>query len=278
MIRRKNQATLSERERRRFVNAVLEVKRTGAYDKFVAIHRRAMDMSSHAAMMRMAHQNPWFLPWHREYLRRFEAALREADSHVALPYWDWTRNPGRRASLWRRDFMGGDGRRSDGHVTTGKFPYPGWKLRRRAGQSDRALQRGLGRDPGARLPTRHRVRRALRKTPYDVAPWDEMGHSGQPHPGDGFRVALEHGVHDGVHMWVGGTMTLAISPDDPVFFLHHCNVDRLWAEWQELHPAEEPYLPSSGTGTIYDADKQMPPFRKTPASVVDHQALGYKYV
>ena len=33
------------------------------------------------------------------------------------------------------------------------------------------------------------------------------------------------------------------SPNDPVFFLHHCNVDRLWARWQYAHP-NAPYLPA----------------------------------
>ena len=35
------------------------------------------------------------------------------------------------------------------------------------------------------------------------------------------------------------------SPNDPVFFLHHCNVDRIWALWQYAHPASA-YLPASG--------------------------------
>ena len=26
------------------------------------------------------------------------------------------------------------------------------------------------------------------------------------------------------------------SPNDPVFFLHHCNVDRIWADWQSANP------------------------------------------
>ena len=30
-----------------------------------------------------------------------------------------------------------------------------------------------------------------------------------------------------------GRMSLNTSPNDPLFFLHHCNVDRIWAEWQQ---------------------------------------------
>jgi tyrosinase len=49
-------------------------------------------------------------------------------------------------------------------------------------------------------------------------------------------------IHNNVHVWVGGDMSLSSSPNDPVFFLHHCNVDRIWAAWQEKHP-DAPYLP-----------------------------------
>ena len=35
---------------------------------------------------------------------------------------------------------------------------------------------------------------------------------------------------------------LSSSPNDPVFFLNHCNVDRIWAGWQQIHN-NPPYLP-----------------------------------
>ena len=49
-------------------------------------------------------------------------------------------------------------------------------------------------------------------------------------------------LHNRVHIWVGGDMGPGTSPNDPVFYLHHCNVDRLWALWQHAHPASG-YLP-----------------------------------
>lgn len=39
----------------------------------------------------------------------------------------------------------------------------------------------------------------------------------------------------------------ATSPNDPVFFLHHCYIDRLWEKWRKQHPTSAPYLPASGT-------------------------------
>jgi tyrosinase len=50
-----------------------------------------------------------------------------------------------------------------------------------------------------------------------------------------------------VHVWVGGTMGfIATAPADPVFWMHHCNIDRLWWDWQQGRTGQNPNL--SGTG------------------------------
>ncbi|MFV2064736.1 MAG: tyrosinase family protein [Chloroflexota bacterium] len=44
-----------------------------------------------------------------------------------------------------------------------------------------------------------------------------------------------------------GTMEpLDVSPNDPIFFLHHANVDRIWASWQVANPGPDNYLPQGG--------------------------------
>jgi tyrosinase len=50
-----------------------------------------------------------------------------------------------------------------------------------------------------------------------------------------FRAQLESQFHSGVHRKVGGWLATAASPADPVFFLLHANVDRVWAHWQAGH-------------------------------------------
>lgn len=67
-----------------------------------------------------------------------------------------------------------------------------------------------------------------------------------------FTTALEDSpFHNRVHMWVGGTMQEPmISPRDPIFWLHHANVDRIWAQWQENHIGQLP--PLSGVNAIMD--------------------------
>lgn len=46
---------------------------------------------------------------------------------------------------------------------------------------------------------------------------------------------MERGpVHHGPHRWVGGAMAATVSPRDPVFYLVHSFIDKLWNEWEDL--------------------------------------------
>jgi hypothetical protein len=70
-------------------------------------------------------------------------------------------------------------------------------------------------------------------------------------------------------------------PNDLVFFLHHSNVDRLWALWQQSH-STEPYLPVNEGPKGPNLNDPMMPWGEsdpsiTPSSVLNHWALGYMY-
>lgn len=53
----------------------------------------------------------------------------------------------------------------------------------------------------------------------------------------GFSTTLEASpFHNRVHILVGGTMATSRSPADPLFWLHHAFIDKLWADWQQTHP------------------------------------------
>lgn len=180
------------------------------------------------------------------------------------------------------------------------------------------ITRRLG-STGVTLPTAADVAEALGAPFYDVAPYDDTSDATQSFRNalEGFRGdrpvsmsfcapegsgaqtipwVLSPGskLHNPVHGWVGGvlagdprapirsgTMTVnSASPNDPVFFLHHANVDRLWAEWQEIHGVDT-YQPVSGY-KFNNADDVMRPFDgvgivATPADVEDIAALGYSY-
>uniref|UniRef100_A0A914D4W6 Tyrosinase copper-binding domain-containing protein n=1 Tax=Acrobeloides nanus TaxID=290746 RepID=A0A914D4W6_9BILA len=123
---RKEYRTLTDEERTRFHNALNKMKHggvgyySGAYHHFVRHHK-------HVAEEAGAHGGPGFLPWHREFLKRFENSLRKYDPMVALPYWDTTLDaelPDPRDSIvWTDNFFGETD--LDGNVVTG--PFKNWR-------------------------------------------------------------------------------------------------------------------------------------------------------
>jgi tyrosinase len=265
---RKNQRTLTAAEKKAFVDAVLELKRRGEYDEYVRMHNDFITGDRDNGV-RVGHRSPSFLPWHRQYLLDFEQALQRIDAGVSLPYWDWTGTRRTDATLWDADFMGGNGRSGDGQVTTGPFAYDNqaWPLTVRV--DDRPyLRRALG--VGARaLPTATDRDTVLGVATYDEAPWNSTSAGGFRNLVEGWRGP---GMHNRVHVWVGGTMATGVSPNDPVFWLHHCYIDKLWADWQARHP-ESGYLPAAETPDVVDLTETLAPWHTLrPADLLDHTA------
>ncbi|MEV7723558.1 tyrosinase family protein [Streptomyces sp. NPDC087917] len=266
MTVRKNQATLTPDEKRAFVRALLELKRTGVYDRYVNAHN-AFLMNDSDFGDRVGHRCPSFLPWHRRFLLDFEGALQRVDPKVSLPYWDWTVDRTPRASLWAADFLGGTGRARDGQVLDGPFAFGAGKWAVTVGVDRRTyLRRDLG--AGVReLPTRAELDAVLAMPVYDAAPWNSTS--------NGFRNALEGwrgaNLHNRVHVWIGGHMATAASPNEPAFWLHHAFIDKLWADWQARHP-RSPYLPAARTPQVIDLHATMRPWNDvTPADLLDHR-------
>jgi tyrosinase len=265
------------------------------YDWYVNLHQQAM--------MQPIHARPWFLPWHRQFILNLENAIRliGANPNFALPYWDWATDAGtpspKTRPVWGNDFMGGDGKTpfstdpqgdKAGDVADGPFAAGKWAINvKPPGNAQSNLRRGFGNfDPvGAPTePSQSDVNDALKKSTYDTAPYDAS-------PTDSFRNALEQ-LHNRLHRWVGGCMVYATSPNDPVFFLHHCNLDRIWAQWQAQNPTAtylpeiSPVNPPPGGGgwtpvaTKIGGTDGMWPWSKpivTPNGVWDYKGLGYVY-
>jgi tyrosinase len=283
---RKNQRDLTRTEKKRLVDAILELKRSGRYDDFVDMHRQYY-VTDAESRPRPAHMTPSFFPWHRRYLLEFEKALRAVDSRVSIPYWDWTRDNTAGASLWADDFLGGNGRPGDRQVMTGPFAYRRGNWRIRAGVTDDPfLRRNFGR-PSApvTLPGRADVDRALKDPVYDAAPWNSVSTTGFRNRIEGWGIRGGRGVsnHNQVHRWIGGSMAGAASPDDPVFWLHHAFIDLLWDRWQKAHPRSR-YLPARALpagdpqgGRIFVLDQPMPPWDVAPSTLMDHTGI-YRYV
>lgn len=85
-----------------------------------------------------------------------------------------------------------------------------------------------------------------------------------------FQSALENGLHNAVHIAIGGDMNSAASPTDPLFFMHHANVDRLWYQWQEEHRAQNP-------SNMDEVLKPVSLFNVPVSSVVNRTQLPYSY-
>lgn len=281
-----------------------------AYDYYVRLHQLAMDgLHSHDGMVHLHdgmstvapvhsmqnYQSLVFLPWHRELLRRFEEDLRSIDPTVSLPYWD-SSDSASNAAVFSDDFMGGFVNALDNNfISTGAFraaPFPlrnlspeqlnqqgFWALTYSTpsddlnGDGQLDLERFLQRNsnivdnpnsifPGqATLPTRAQIDRILNLPSFEQ-----------------FSGELERGPHNITHVWVGGEMTEATSPNDPLFFLHHANIDRLWTEWIETNQNNPNFRPFSSQ--IPGARINDPLFSfngLTTEQLISTAQLGYRY-
>jgi len=275
------------------------------YDDFVWVHMKVMmdgpnNLTNGGPGPNWAHHGPAFGPWHRALLKLYEAELRtvSGDPDLCLPYWNWTKDrsaadPG---FPFFAEFLGGDGAGNvHDKVTTGDFAKAnGWDLnvdeenfgylRRRFG--------GGGPDllPTGSLPTVSNAQTCLSRTPYDSSPWNDTVASTSS-----FRNTLEGwvspNIHNTVHVWVSGSMLPGTSPNDPIFFFHHNNIDRLWAVWQQKHPQPPTahYLPDGTTASangLTRLNDRMATFGRTssdryfgidvtPADVLNSKAITW---
>lgn len=282
---RLNHRYLTREQKAAFIEAVLRLKndtpsvlrpgQQNRYDDFVQVHKNAMGGIDQFTPM--PHRSPLFFPWHRVFLRQFELALQTAanDISITLPFWDWTMNGPN--DPFTPTFLGGNGdREQNNRVVTGpfashegRFPVRIWDL----DIGDPGLRRQFGTEAGAHLPNIDQVTMALTKTPYAPGP-------------DSWVNFCEGMLHDPVHRWIGGNMDLPTSPNDPVFFLHHCYLDLLWERWKRQHPTIDTYQPQAGqpgmdldsTLIFHAAGKPAPwPQTWTVRNVLSTEALEYTY-
>jgi hypothetical protein len=68
-------------------------------------------------------------------------------------------------------------------------------------------------------------------------------------------------------------MGTATSPNDPVFFLHHCYIDYIWSKWMLANPQESNYLPTHGGPYGTNIYEYMPPWD----GVYDVSSYEYYY-
>jgi tyrosinase len=217
MVRiRKNANTLTTTERNRFLEALKKLDLTyNDYIDFIKTHsrdNRGITLSKIAS--RQAHAGSAFLPWHRAYVLHLETLLQAADPSVALPYWKFDANA---PQVFSEDFMGSN---SSGNMVTlaPSNPIVSWTL------PGEGVQTGI-----------------QRKTPYGdnghpkVATEKATLALGSPSFAFSNFKRMEISYHNRAHAKSGSTSWLLAqntSTRDPIFFLLHSNVDRVWAKWQ----------------------------------------------
>jgi len=220
MVRvRKDANRLTTTERSRFLRAlaILNGSANGRYTDFRDMHIAGPPDIE-------AHGGPGFLPWHRIYLLDLERELQAIDGEVALPYW---RFEAAAPNVFTRSFMGVPGPQDRVQFTPSN-PLSAWV----AGNLP-----GVERGPGVGPQTVPMVRSeqqtlALGGSPAaDFAPFATMQFN--PHG----RAHMSHGR--------GVITDPGTAPQDPLFFLLHCNVDRLWAKWQWAFRRHDPAVARS---------------------------------
>jgi hypothetical protein len=239
-------------------------QRLSTYDLYAAFHQAIFSVTTPGAgVVNGGHGGPAFGPWHRELLLRFEMDLQRMVPGVMLPYWDWTDHAGTENEIFSDTYFGPDGGLGGvggGTVQSGYFAYdapatgtnptpkpswwptvdapgdsdhgtdlPGWRISDRLDEGwGTALRRYLGNDePGAGLdPFAGLATKSQVSTMMNAADF-ENGAAGLR-----WRIEVQDPFHNYVHRWISGHMETGASPNEPLFFLHHCNIDRLWAMWQ----------------------------------------------
>lgn len=194
------------------------------------------DCWHHNAVHNQTFNYDLFLPWHRAYLHYFEQVALAANTGATLPWWDWTSATSHQSGIPAS--FDAAGPLSSGPVPTGLRTNPPRTLR----------------DPGSpsQLPSKQTIDGILALSSFED-----------------FTSQLQN-QHDLVHGWTGGDMgVVATSAFDPIFWSHHCMIDRIWYLWQVKHGVDN--IPPSYL------NRTLAPWALTVKDVLDIGHLGYSY-
>jgi tyrosinase len=219
------------------------------------------------------HQTWFFLPWHRGYLVALEAIILAEIEEMggpndwALPYWDYS---------------------DPGNPRARELP-PAFRARNLPDGSTNHLwsprNAGTPPNPLTLLPSDVGLA-ALAEPNFTNPPASMNAGFGGPQTGwnhgGGRNGALESMPHNRIHNAIGGLMrdprTAAL---DPIFWLHHCNIDRLWEEWRgRVTPPRDPTSASWLSGVKFDfVDSAGGMFTLASGDMLDTTTLrhGYRY-
>jgi tyrosinase len=264
----------------RYVDGVKAMRANRTYHKYVYWHAQVMNDHDHtdpnhatALGRNQAHRGPAFLPWHREFIWRFEKDLQEAlgDFDFGLPYWNWaldkTEGQLETSRVWTelgqrtgQIFLRGD-LWTRMTALPGVTPFPplfyGYVPVDTHVPASRQFDGHSETWQGhvAHIADIDDVELLVNRTSlvYDQDQWN--------YGANGFRGRTEREFHDDVHLLVGGDFgdmaVRTLGCNDPLFFMHHAMVDRLWARWQDATVRARGGTTHSGTWLAADYHPNM---------------------
>ena len=228
-----------------------------SWANFAAIHGSA------SAFNLCPHGNWYFLPWHRAYLLMYERTVRQLTgfNDFALPYWDWTANRQIPPAFVDPTFAGN--------------PNSLFESQRDASSTNSLADNIVGQAI---------INQILTDAPFEVfgtsrpAGQNDLSQSWIVCEFCGTSGLLEGTPHNQVHNFVGGIMGLGNSALDPIFMMHHCNIDRIWWMWNQGGGVNSPD-PLWTDMTFQDNFFNPDGTRYSPkvSDLRDPEPLGYTY-
>ncbi|KAI0555559.1 hypothetical protein F4679DRAFT_578945 [Xylaria curta] len=270
---RKSWYDLSLNERKEYINAVKCFRQKPARTalSFAPGVRNRMDdfTASHVNQTLYIHSSGWLLPWHRYMVWQYETGLRDECGYKgAQPYWDWSIHSDdiSKDPLWDGSAysMGGNGLYVPHGIANGTVPgIPEPQvITKPPGTGGGCVVDGpfanitLNLGPvfpvegGSNLTGLEYNPHCLKRDFLQAIALQSLTNDtvstllSQPSIAD-FRAYMDATVHLAGHAYVGGDMSdIFTSPQDPAFYFHHGQLDRLWAIWQEQAPGDRLYATS----------------------------------
>lgn len=203
-----------------------------------------------------------FLVWHRAYLYWFEKYLQDAagDSSIGIPYWNWASNSTRTEGIPKG--------LSDPTVNGKKNPLFSYHVKYPEGTNLEELNRNTR----CHFTMEHDTHRETEGTNSPNLVSQQQVNDALSERNYGFFSDALEELHNSMHQWIGGRCgDMAHVPTaafDPIFWIHHCTIDRMFWLWQQNAAHIIPLM-------LYD--EVLDPFRLTVRQVINVYELGYDY-
>jgi tyrosinase len=206
------------------------------------------------------HGTWYFLPWHRAYVLMYERMIRSVTGNnaFAMPYWDWAAN--RTVPLAFKN------------STHNGQPNPLFVAARNNAWSVPDTYSGPAVMSNIFAQTNFELFGTSRR-----AGQNNLNPSWIKGPG-GVQGTLEATPHNNIHVNLGGFMPKGNSPMDPIFQMHHGNIDRIWWRWNcmgRANTADPLWRDMPFTNNYYNPDGTMRTWK--PSQLLSVSALGYSY-